>query len=194
MRVSREQARKNRSRILQTAGRIFRERGFEGAGLAQIMQAAGMTHGGFYNHFNSKADIAAEATRAAFTEVVTSARELPKGRDGLLRYIRRYLSADHVAHAGTGCPAPALSADAGRLSGPVTSAFGEGYRELLEPLMERFGQAGMDPAEARRRATLLLAKLVGAVVLARGMGAGAPASEILANVAADAAELVAAAN
>lgn len=189
MRVSREQASKNRSRILQSASRMFREHGFEGVGLAQIMQAAGMTHGGFYNHFESKADIAAEATQAAFDDVVGAVQDLPAGRDGILRYVRRYLSADHVAHTGMGCPAPALGADAGRQDARTIAAFADGYGRLLDPLAERFGQAGFDATEARRRAILMLTELVGAVVLARGIGRGAQANEILALVAADLGEL-----
>src|SRR5271156_2776507 len=65
MRVSREQAAENRQRIVETASRLFREHGFDGVGVDAIMNGAGLTHGGFYGHFRSKDDLAAEAmTRA----------------------------------------------------------------------------------------------------------------------------------
>ena len=65
MRVSREKAAENRERILAVAGTLFREKGFDGIGLSEIMKGAGLTHGGFYGHFASKEDLAAEASRAA---------------------------------------------------------------------------------------------------------------------------------
>ena len=61
MRVSREQAAENRDRIIDAAGRLFRERGFDGIGVANLMKAAGLTHGGFYGHFESKEDLEVQA-------------------------------------------------------------------------------------------------------------------------------------
>src|SRR6058998_1573826 len=66
MKVSREQAAQNRERIVETAAQLFRERGFEGIGVADLMQEAGLTHGGFYGHFSSKEDLIAEAAARAF--------------------------------------------------------------------------------------------------------------------------------
>ena len=62
MKVSREQAAKNRERIVEAAAQLFRERGFEGIGVADLMKEAGLTHGGFYGHFSSKDDLIAEAS------------------------------------------------------------------------------------------------------------------------------------
>src|SRR3954462_4017135 len=62
MKVSREQAAQSRERIVETAARLFRERGFEGVGVADLMKEAGLTHGGFYGHFSSKEDLIAEAS------------------------------------------------------------------------------------------------------------------------------------
>ena len=61
MKVSREQAAQNRERILDAAAQLFRERGFEGIGVADLMKEAGLTHGGFYGHFSSKEDLIAQA-------------------------------------------------------------------------------------------------------------------------------------
>lgn len=63
MKVSKDQVRENRRRIVETASELFRERGFDGVGVAELMSAAGLTHGGFYKHFGSKADLMAEAMR-----------------------------------------------------------------------------------------------------------------------------------
>ena len=65
MKVSREQAAQNRERIVETAAQLFRERGFEGIGIADLMKEAGLTHGGFYGHFSSKEDLIAEASARA---------------------------------------------------------------------------------------------------------------------------------
>ena len=68
MKVSREQAAQNRERIVEAAARLFRERGFEGIGVADLMKEAGLTHGGFYGHFSSKDDLIAEASEHALAE------------------------------------------------------------------------------------------------------------------------------
>ncbi len=68
MKVSKEQVRENRNRIVETASELFRERGYDGVGVAELMSAAGLTHGGFYKHFGSKADLLAEAMNCGFAQ------------------------------------------------------------------------------------------------------------------------------
>lgn len=68
MKVSKEQVRENRLRVVETASALFRERGYDGVGVAELMSAAGLTHGGFYKHFGSKADLLAEAMRCGFAQ------------------------------------------------------------------------------------------------------------------------------
>src|ERR1043165_1837256 len=85
MRVSREQAAENRERIVQVAAKLFRERGFDGIGVADLMKAAGLTHGGFYGHFGSKDDLAAEASDRALKDILqywsgVVDKKTPKGR------------------------------------------------------------------------------------------------------------------
>src|SRR2546421_12804614 len=79
MKVSREQAAQNRERIVEAAARLFRERGFEGIGVADLMKEAGLTHGGFYGHFASKNDLNAEASAPAPTQTLVLCHE---GADG----------------------------------------------------------------------------------------------------------------
>ena len=78
MKVSKEQVQENRRRIVQTAATLFRERGFDGVGVADLMSAAGLTHGGFYKHFASKADLMAEAMRCGFMQSAEDAQEITR--------------------------------------------------------------------------------------------------------------------
>ena len=71
MRISKEQARENREKVVETASRLFRERGFEGVGVSDLMKTAGFTHGGFYNHFSTKDALATEALESAWSEMAT---------------------------------------------------------------------------------------------------------------------------
>src|SRR6266853_2774092 len=110
MRVSQEQAAENRERIVDTASRMFRECGFEGVGVDAIMKRAGLTHGGFYGHFGSKDDRAAEA--------VTRALERSMKKQGrftnLDDLVSDYMSERHRADRANGCPVAALGADIAR--------------------------------------------------------------------------------
>src|SRR3979490_1853008 len=116
MKVSREQAAANRERVVEVAGKLFRERGFDGIGVADLMQAAGLTHGGFYGHFKSKDDLAAQAcSRGPGRPSQKWARraELSAG-DARAELIKQYLSEAHRDASGNGCVLAALGSDAGR--------------------------------------------------------------------------------
>src|SRR5690348_17056449 len=99
MRVSREKAAENRERIVETASRMFREKGFDGVGVDTIMNGAGLTHGGFYGHFGSKDDLAAEAVRRALESGV----EKQSGYATLSELVSGYLSERHCADRADGC-------------------------------------------------------------------------------------------
>ena len=101
MRVSREQMKEHRERVLAAAAELFRERGLAGVGVAEIMEAAGMTHGGFYRHFDSKDDLAAEACGRAFDDAL---ERLERKRADLARYTDSYLTERHRDQPGGGCP------------------------------------------------------------------------------------------
>jgi TetR/AcrR family transcriptional repressor of nem operon len=100
MKLTKEQAADNRQTIIETAGRLFREHGFDGVGVADLMKAAGFTHGGFYNHFSSKAALAAEAaslgmkdSQSKLTDVLM--KEQRPGNSGLAKHVEYYLSPEH---------------------------------------------------------------------------------------------------
>jgi TetR/AcrR family transcriptional repressor of nem operon len=179
MRVSREKAAENRERIIEAAGALFRERGFDGIGVADIMKAADLTHGGFYGHFDSKDDLVAQASRQAMTraavnwdKVVTGARS-----DPYAALLAHYLSPRHRDEPGQGCAFAALSGDAARCGKPVQTAFAQG----LEPLIEIVAKAapGRSKAARRRKAVATVAEMIGALMLARAVGGSALSDEIL---------------
>lgn len=174
MRVSREQAARNRERIVDTAARMFREKGFAGVGLDAIMKDAGLTHGGFYGHFKSKDDLTAEAVVRALE---ASAARMSV-HTTLHDYARAYLSEGHCANAGGGCVVAALGADISRQTPGVR-------RGLTSFLNERFGRLaalikGGSPARRRRQAIAAFAGMVGAITLARAVNDPGLAKEILA--------------
>jgi TetR/AcrR family transcriptional regulator, transcriptional repressor for nem operon len=179
MRVSREKAAEHRERIIEAAGALFREKGFGGIGVADIMQAADLTHGGFYGHFASKDDLVAQACRRVMALAIASWDKTAAGDpdnpfDALLT---RYLSSRHRDDPARGCVFAALGADAAR-SGPlVHDAFAEG----LEPLIALLARSapGASKAARRRKAVAAMAGLVGALLLARAIGKRELSDEIL---------------
>lgn len=170
MKVSKTQALENRKRVVETASVLFRERGYDGVGVIELMGAAGLTHGGFYNHFRSKSALMAEATVFGFSRM----RPSTDVRD----FINFYLSRRHRDALGKGCAIAALSADAARQADEVKSSFEGGIGHLVDSL------SGMLPAgshaDGRVKAISLVAQAVGAIVLSRACRADAPlTNEIL---------------
>jgi len=173
MKLTRQQAESNRAAILEAAQRLFRARGFEGVGVADLMREAGFTHGGFYNHFHSKDALAAEAcakalgkANAAFADFL----EHGKG-DPLRRYFREYLSREHRDDPGSGCTLGALSADAARQEREVQAVFAEAIEEVIGIVADHLAKAspGQARAKVRARAMRQFNEMVGALVLSRAV-------------------------
>ena len=179
MRVSREQAAANRERIIETAGELFRSKGFSGIGVADIMKAAELTHGGFYGHFASKDDLIAQASRRSMQRAAQNWRKLvaESGGDAFATLLTRYLSPRHRDDPGQGCAFAALSGDAARCGKPVREAFAEGLETLIDVLSGIVG--GRTKAARRRKAIAALSELIGALVLSRAVGNGGLSDEIL---------------
>lgn len=183
MRVSRVQAQENRERILQAASQLFRERGFGAVSVADVMKAAGLTHGGFYGHFKSKDDLIAQAAHAAAAPVLEGWREEAEadGPAALQAIAGRYLSLEHRDDPGEGCLLAALGPEIARLDpaarGPVTHVV-QGIVEVLQDIAP-----GDTAAERRRRAIALYAGWIGAMVLARASDDEAFSREVLDAVA-----------
>jgi TetR/AcrR family transcriptional repressor of nem operon len=170
MRLTSEQTKENRQFILETASRIFRLHGIENVSVADIMKQCGFTHGGFYNHFHSKEELAVEAISSAFG---TSAHNLSKKFDsatspqrGFETVIAEYLSPAYRDSSTGGCPASALPADAARNGKEVQTAFAEGIESYLDIFA---AQMTGNRQEARQQAVALLSGLVGALTLSRAV-------------------------
>ena len=179
MRVSRQQAAENRERIIESAGALFREKGFGGVSVADIMQAADLTHGGFYGHFTSKDDLVAQACRRVMALAIANWEKTAAGDPdhSFAALLTRYLSPRHRDDPARGCVFAALGADAAR-SGPlVHDAFADG----LEPLIALLAKSapGASKAARRRKAVAAMAGLVGALLLARAIGKRELSDEIL---------------
>jgi TetR/AcrR family transcriptional regulator, transcriptional repressor for nem operon len=170
MRVSREQVAINRQQILEAASRLFRERGYDAVTVADVMSAAGLTHGGFYGYFKSKDELIAQTLAHVFEQGEA-------GESDLARYAARYLSPEHRDNVADGCPMAALAAETVRQTPEARAAMAAG----VERQIERFtaGMKTTDAAAARQAAIGGWAAMVGAVVLARLCDEPALSDEIL---------------
>ncbi len=182
MKVSREEAAANHERIIEVASALFRAKGFDGVGVADIMKKAELTHGGFYGHFSSKDDLAAQASRRSmersagkWQRVTAAAPDRPYAA-----LLEHYLTQRHRDEPGRGCAFAALGTDVARSGKTVREAFGEGLESLIEILAR--AMPGRSRTARRRRAVAAMAGLVGALTLARAVGDPALSDEILAAV------------
>lgn len=167
MRVSRAQAEANRETVINVASRLFREHGFDGIGLKDLMKGAGLTQGGFYKQFESKDDLAALASRRAMESATRRWSSVAaSSADPLQGVIELYLSAGHRGETGDGCPLVALGSDAARQSEDVRKPFEDGIKAHLQVLEELLPAS--DSRETRtQKAEVMLALMVGAVTLSR---------------------------
>ena len=136
MKVTRQQVAKNRQRILEVAGKLFREKGFDGVSVADIMKSAGLTHGAFYGHFASKDDLAAQACAHCIANTQDTWTALASGKpaDQLGAIVSAYATPHHRDDLGGGCVLAALGADAVRQRGAVRRAFTDGIRSTVAML------------------------------------------------------------
>ena len=169
MRVSRTQAAENRETVINVASRLFRERGFDGIGLKDLMKGAGLTQGGFYKQFASKEDLAAQASRRALERASdrVSAAVAANPKDPLGAVIAFYLSTEHREERMDGCPLVALGSDAARQGPEVKASFEAGIREYLEMLGRFIGET--DGEEPSGKTMAILSTMVGAVLLSRAV-------------------------
>ncbi|MDH2435531.1 TetR family transcriptional regulator [Pokkaliibacter sp. MBI-7] len=176
MKVTKAQALENRQHIVETASVLFRERGYDGVGVAELMATAGFTHGGFYKHFGSKADLMAEAAAFSFehSAVLSS-------KANIADFVKYYLSPEHRDAPGNGCTMAALCTDASRQTESVKETFAAGIEKQLAILASKNAElTGADVNQSRARQIALIAQAVGAIVLSRSCPQDSPlADEIL---------------
>lgn len=173
MKVSKETSTKHRDELLRAASRLFRERGFDKVGIAEIAAAANLTHGAFYSHFESKqalcAEVIASATRRRSATL--------DSRVNWRAYVDAYLSPKHVRDRANGCPYAALAGDVPRESKTVRVAFSDALDNSIDAIAATLGHQGEN--SSREDAVQALATMVGALVLARATASPKFRDEIL---------------
>lgn len=156
-------------RIVRTAARAIRQRGYAGVGVADVMKEAGLTHGGFYAHFGSKTALLAEAADRAGADGVQALRDIAAGgapgRE-LATLVDAYLSAEHVNAPELGCPVAALGSEIPRQEPEVRAAATARIKDLLALVEELLPGRG---ARHQEQALATLATLVGTLMLARAV-------------------------
>ncbi len=159
MKVSKTQVDENRRAILAAAGKLFRARGFDGVSIADVMQAAGLTHGAFYGYFRSKDELVG-ATLADLTAA-------PRRSGSYAEDAAKYLTVAHRDDSVGGCPVAALGADVIRQSPLARAAMTSGVEHMVARLAKT---APGESEDARRRAALgACAAMVGALILSRAV-------------------------
>lgn len=157
-------------RIVSVAARAIRRSGYDGTGVADIMKDAGLTHGAFYSHFESREVMLAEAARRACAESAAAAANVVAGvppRKALASMLGAYLSREHVENAERGCPLAALGSETPRQVPEVRRVATRHIKEMIDLLARQspdWGQPG-----AHERALVTLATMVGALLLARAV-------------------------
>lgn len=165
MRVSREMAAKNREAVVETAATLFREKGYDGLGLAPLMQEVGLTHGGFYKQFASKSALIEEATARMLAQNLDGFRRVLEANPTapLPALIAYYLSPEAIEAPGRACTFAALAAEAPRQGEALQALMTQGIEDLAGVVLQALGG---DPA-LRPLVLRQLAMLVGTLTLAR---------------------------
>jgi TetR/AcrR family transcriptional repressor of nem operon len=183
MKVSKEKMAEHREKIITSASKRFRELGFEGISVADLMKEAGLTHGGFYGHFDSKEELVALASERAMNDsaekwekVITEASSNP-----LEALAKHYLSLRHCERPGSGCLFAALGGDISRQAASVKAAVTAGLQQFIG-LLTRI-VPGKTKEVRRRKAIAAYASMIGGMVLARSISDPALSQEILDAVA-----------
>jgi TetR/AcrR family transcriptional repressor of nem operon len=179
MRVSREVMARHRKDIVAATAKLLRKQGIGGTSVIDLMRAVGLTHGGFYKHFESKDALVAETTRQIYDDIVASFEvraNVVGAKEALAEYVERYLSTRHLDHPEGGCPLAAFGGDANREGRAVRGAFKDGMGRMITLI-----ESGLSGPKRRERAIELASLLPGVIVSARAAGDKALTQEFLAN-------------
>lgn len=169
MRVSKEKAAGNRLALLQAASRLFRQRGIDGVGVADIAREAGLTHGALYAHFPSKDALAAEAFSYGFAGNMADTRDWAGDRcPPFQEYIDGYLSAHMRDKVETGCPMAASASEIGRQNHAVSASFTRAFEEMVA-MLESSIEDTIPASERRRLAVAATAAEIGAIAVSRAV-------------------------
>lgn len=175
MRISKEKAAENRTALIRAASKLFRERGIDGVGVAEISKEAGLTHGALYAHFKSKEELALEALGYGLEQ--NNARIYTATIDGmpdLAGYLDYYLAVDARDDYGNRCPIAASGSEIGRQDKATSARFAEGYMVMVRAF-ERQVADNQPGSDALARGMVAVAALIGSLAVARGSAKGNPA-------------------
>jgi TetR/AcrR family transcriptional regulator, transcriptional repressor for nem operon len=165
MRYSKDHKQATRQRILEAAGRRFKQGGIDGTGLATVMSDAGLTNGAFYAHFSSKEDLVANVLAEQLRAQRQSIEAEPADRSGLEAFVRSYLSPEHRDQFADGCPSAALLDEIARRSAETRDVFTEEVMRVIDDIASRLDRT--DVEAARVDALTVFGLMVGTIQLAR---------------------------
>ena len=165
MRYRKDQKQATRQRILEAAGRRFKQDGIDGAGVAAVMSDAGLTNGAFYAHFASKEDLVANVLADQLRAQRRSFESQPAGRAGIEAFIRSYLSPQHRDQSADGCPSAALIDEIVRRPGATKQVFTDELTRTMDEIASRLDAT--DVEAARTGALALFGFMLGTLQLAR---------------------------
>ncbi|HEY3727706.1 MAG TPA: TetR/AcrR family transcriptional regulator [Solirubrobacteraceae bacterium] len=167
MRYSKDHKQATRQRIVQAAGRRFKQDGIDGAGVATVMSDAGLTNGAFYAHFESKEDLVANVLADQLRVQRHDFDAQPSDRSGLEAFIRSYLSPQHRDQCADGCPSAALLDEIGRRPAATRQVFTAELMSVIDDIVSRLDRT--DGVAARTDALTLFGLMVGTLQLARAL-------------------------
>jgi TetR/AcrR family transcriptional regulator, transcriptional repressor for nem operon len=168
MRYGENHKERTRLRVLGEAAAAIRTKGAERVSVADVMAAAGLTHGGFYAHFESKDDLIAQAITHMFDAVYGRFLSVTEGREpaeAIARWVDTYLAPSHRLDRATGCPVAILSGDLPNLSDRARERFADGLERSVSSLAKLAKKVGARDAEAL--AWSAIAEMAGALALSR---------------------------
>jgi len=180
MRYSREHKFQTHARIVKKASVKLREKGAHGIGVADLMKDAGLTHGGFYAHFDSREALVIEAFTHAMDRSTERWRKITAetpAKKRLSKIVNTYLAPVHRDDLGHGCAVPALAAEIAREGAKTRRVFSGRMEQMIDMLADQFH--GLPRAAARKQAVAALATMMGSLVMARIAGSGEFSDEIL---------------
>ncbi|WP_213290657.1 TetR/AcrR family transcriptional regulator [Bradyrhizobium sp. sGM-13] len=180
MRYGENHRRQTHTRIVENASYGLRQRGAKGLSVVDLMKLAGLTHGGFYNHFDSRAALVSEAIAFAMDQTTERWKKLTNDNANGKRFealVADYLSPRHRDNTKHGCALPALAADVARSSRNERLTLASKLEGMIDVLIELLPDEA--PQQARQIATGAIATLVGSIVLSRAVGAGKLSDGIL---------------
>jgi TetR/AcrR family transcriptional repressor of nem operon len=171
MRYTKEHKLRTRGRIVERASLALREEGADGVSVAALMDLAGLTHGGFYAHFESREALVVEAVLMAMDQTMSRWLQLIETTPVADRFnaiVDTYINAQDRDNRGRGCPLPALGADIARSSEKARRAFAQKLQEMIEVMRRQL--PNLSARHARRIATAAIATMTGTIVLSRASG------------------------